>query len=232
MDVFFILILLMGMFTFLLYMLGLCSQIDGQKKNLPLTLGNGSLNLYSSGSNVVLDTTFGLLLQYDWHHHLQVQVGPELYGSLCGLCGNANRNAADDFTTPDGTEVIEAVDFSRHWRVDGDTGLCTDDSGGEASYSKSTAKWSESLPGMLKDSSKVTGYTLSSDGPFAECHSHVDPEPFVGTCTTDLCVANGASSAICRAMKAYADICQRLGVSIRPWRGITKCRECIIFCLT
>lgn len=193
-------------------MLGLCSQINGEKKNLPLILGNWSLNFFSSGSSVVLDTTFGLLLQYDWHHPLQIQVGPELYGSLCGLCGNANRNATDDLTTPDGTEVIETVDSFYHWRVDSDTGFCIDDCGGEASCSECRVKLLESLPGVLNDSSKGTGCTLlqSSDGPFAECHSHVDPEPYVSTCTTDLCIADGMSSAICRAMKAYADICQRL----------------------
>ncbi|KAM4600962.1 IgGFc-binding protein-like [Polymixia lowei] len=92
-------------------------RIDGQRRNLPLTLGNGSLNVYPSGSSVVLDTTFGLILQYDWHQNLQVEVGPELYGSLCGLCGNANHNTTDDFIAPNGIEQPQAVDFFVHWRL-------------------------------------------------------------------------------------------------------------------
>ncbi|KAK1895713.1 Alpha-tectorin, partial [Dissostichus eleginoides] len=58
-------------------------RVNGQMRNLPLTVGNGSLNFYQSGSSVVLDTAFDLALRYDWKQHLQVEVGPELYGALC-----------------------------------------------------------------------------------------------------------------------------------------------------
>ncbi|XP_071372153.1 IgGFc-binding protein-like [Centroberyx affinis] len=199
--------------------------IDGQKRNLPLALGNGSLNLYPSGSSIVLDTTFGLVLQYDWDHHLQVEVSPELYGLLCGLCGNASHNSTGDFIGPDGTHKTQALDFILPWRVDSDTGFCTEDCGGGASCPICTTSQTKSFPGDIKHGSVGAGCTLlqSSDGPFAECHSYVDPEPYVRSCMTNLCVANGAASAMCRVMTAYANICQRLGARVAYWRSIAKC---------
>ena len=91
-------------------------QINSQKRNLPLALAAGSLPLNPSSSSVVLETDFGLMLRYDLHHKLELEVAPELSGSLCVLCGNYNHNATNDFATPDGTVV--AVDFALRWKVD------------------------------------------------------------------------------------------------------------------
>ncbi|XP_070690944.1 IgGFc-binding protein [Pempheris klunzingeri] len=157
-------------------------RINGQKRNLPLTLGNGSLNIYPSGTSVVLDTVVGLALQYDWKHHLQIEVGPELYGLLCGLCGHAN------YSSP----------------------VC----------SQSQTK---SFPDINGNSFTI-GCTLlrKSDGPFAACHSLIDPEPFDHSCVNNLCV-NEAASSMCKILSAYANICQRVGARVQNWRTIANC---------
>lgn len=90
-------------------------QINSQR-NLPLALAAGSLPLYPSSSSVVLETDFGLMLRYDWHHNLELEVASELSGSLCIICGNYNHNATNDFATPDG--IVATVDFALHWKVD------------------------------------------------------------------------------------------------------------------
>ncbi|KAM9352917.1 IgGFc-binding protein-like [Symphorus nematophorus] len=146
-------------------------RINGQKRNLPLTLGNGSLNFYPTGFSVVLDTTFGISLQYDWKHHLRVEAEPELFGLLCGC----------------------------------------------------TQSQTKSFPG-IKGNSFMIGCNLlqRSDGPFADCHSYVDPEPFVHSCVDNLCI-NEAASSMCKILTAYTNMCQRLGARVRNWRTIVKC---------
>lgn len=67
------------------------------------------------GSNVVVDTAFGLTPQYDCKHHLQVGVGPELYGVLCRLCGNVNPSASDGIVASHGTGETQTVDFTPPW---------------------------------------------------------------------------------------------------------------------
>lgn len=89
------------------------------------------------------------------------------------------------------------------------------------SQSKSSPGLKEVVPSMGIGCSLLQ----KADGPFAGCHAHVDPAPYFHSCLTDQCVFEGDSAAICRSMKAYADICQRLGGKLEYWRGVTHCRE-------
>lgn len=63
-----------------------------------------------------------------------------------------------------------------------------------------------------------------SDGPFVDCYSYIDPEPFVHSCVSNLCVSEAASS-MCKILMAYANICQRIGARVQNWRTIAKCGE-------
>lgn len=188
-------------------------------------MGNGSLNFYPSGSSVVLDTTIGLALQYDWKHHLQVEVGPELYGVLCGLCGNANHKSSDGALASNGTDETQAVNFTLPWVVNSDKGSCIEDCGVGVSCPVCTGSQTKSFPG-IKVNSFMIGCTLlqSSGGPFADCHSYINPEPFGRSCVNNLCV-NEAASSLCKILTAYANICQRLGARIQNWRTLAKCRK-------
>lgn len=169
---------------------------------------------------MVLDTSFGLVLQYDWNHHLQVEVGPELYGVLCGLCGNANHSSSNDTET-------QTRDFTLPWVVNSDKGSCIEDCSGGVSCPVCTPSQGKSLPG-IKGNSFERGCTLlqRSYGPFADCHSYINPEPFVHSCMNNLCVSE---ASMCKFMMAYANICQRLGARVQNWRTIAKCCELTFF---
>ena len=194
-------------------------------RNLPLTLGNGSLNFYQSGSSVVLDTAFDLALWYDWKQHLQVEVGPELYGALCGLCGNANRSSSDSVIDSNGT--IKTADLTLPWVVKSGAGSCIEDCVG-ASCPVCTRSQTK-FPDINGNSLRVGCSLLKrSGGPFADCHSLVDPEPFLRSCTHNLCL-NESASSMCEILTDYANICQRISARVRNWRTIAKCREFKIY---
>lgn len=175
--------------------------------------------MYASGSGVFLDTAFGLTLQYDWKHNLQVEAAPELFGALCGLCGNAN-----------GTDETRTVDFTLPWVIS-DTGSCIENcgGGGDIPCPVCTQSQTKFFPGT-KGSSFFSGCTLLQrrSGPFADCHSYVDPEPYVRSCVNNLCVDEAASS-MCNILTAYANICQRFGARVQNWRTIAKCCEFYIY---
>ncbi|XP_071325188.1 IgGFc-binding protein [Trachinotus anak] len=200
-------------------------RIDGQKRNLPLTLGNGTIKFYPSGSSVVMDTNLGLVLQYDWKHHLQVEVGPELYGVLCGLCGNANHSSLNGIIASNGTDKAQTVDFNLPPVVSSDAGSYTEDCGGGVScplYTQSQSQ-TKSFPGSKDNLFRIDCTLLQrSGGPFTDCHSYIDPEPFVISCVNSLHVS-GAGSSMCKVLTAYANICQRLGARVHNWRAIAKC---------
>lgn len=180
-------------------------------------MGNGSLNFYPSGSSVLLETSFGLAVQYDWVHHLQVEVGPELYGALCGLCGNANHHDKSVIAS-NGT-----VDSTLPW-VNSDTGTCTEDCSG-ASCLVCTESQTKSYPGIKGNSFRIDCALLKSgNGPFTDCHPYIDPEAFVRSCVNNQCVS-GAASSPCKVLTVYANLCQRLGARVQNWRIIAECRE-------
>ncbi|KAM9852133.1 IgGFc-binding protein-like [Aulostomus maculatus] len=194
-------------------------RINQKKRNLPYTFGRGSLKLYQSGATVVLDTVFGLALQYDWVHHLQVEVGPELYGGLCGLCGNANRSFSDGIH---GLAETQAVDFTLPWVLSRHTGFCNEECAG-VSCPVCTQSQTKMYPGSKGDlSGDICNLLKKSNGPFADCHPFINPEPFVRSCMNNLCISRAASS-MCKPLMAYANICQRLGARIYNWRTIANC---------
>lgn len=192
---------------------------------LPLTLGNGSLKFYPSGSSVVLDTAFGLALQYDWKHHLQVEVGPQLYGVLCGLCGNANRSSTDGVIASNSTDETQTKDVTLQWVVNSDAGSCIEECAGGVSCPLFTQNQTKSFP-RIKGNSLGIGCTLlqRNNGPFADCHSYIDPEPFFRSCIDNMFV-NKSDSSMCKIFTAYANICQRLSARVQNWRTISNCCE-------
>ncbi|XP_057690269.1 IgGFc-binding protein isoform X2 [Corythoichthys intestinalis] len=195
-------------------------RVNGHKKYLPIILRNGTLRIYPSGLGVVLDTSVGLKLQYDWSHNILVEAGPELQGLLCGLCGNANKTTSGDTIAWNGTNMPETTDFTLPWVLDSNTDSCMEDcSTGQCQVCNST----QSYPGPEGNSTENKCTLLKHKyGAFSDCHLYIDPEPFVRSCDDNLCLS-GAMSSVCKVFAAYASICQRLGGRIRHWRAVTKC---------
>ncbi|MBN3317980.1 FCGBP protein, partial [Atractosteus spatula] len=195
-------------------------RVNGSKHYLPIRLQAGALALYHSGFSAVLETAGGLLLRFDWLHHLQLELRRGLLGAVCGLCGNFNDDPSDDLLTPDGRRALGEEDFGRSWAVAGSAGGnggCRHDCGGGPCPRCSTEQLSRfgsgSSCGLLEDPL----------GPFAPCRSAVDPAPYIRGCVYELCVFEGGSELLCRALKTYADACQWAGIQVSSWRGLAHC---------
>ncbi|KAH0631346.1 hypothetical protein JD844_005637 [Phrynosoma platyrhinos] len=76
-------------------------QIDGVTMNLPANLNQGETVIYPDGIYTVLKTKFGLSLSYDMDHSVFVTIPFKYMNQTCGLCGNYNGDADDDFVMPD-----------------------------------------------------------------------------------------------------------------------------------
>lgn len=118
----------------------------------------------------------------------------ELFGVLCSLCGNANHSYSHGLIASNGTGVTQTEDFTLLWLVNNDAGSCIE-ACNDASCPVCTQCKTISFSSM-KASSFMTGCTLlwRSDGPFVDCHSYIDPEPFVGSCVSNLCISEAAPS--------------------------------------
>ncbi|XP_063798275.1 IgGFc-binding protein [Pseudophryne corroboree] len=190
-------------------------RVDNNRKQLPLSLLDGTLKLFQSGHSAVIHIGKDALVSYDWNHILLVLLTRRYAGKMCGMCGNYNQNPDDDFLTPVGTKAPDAIAFGGSWMVKDNT-FCWHDCRGpcQSCPSNSAKKYS---------TDKYCGLISKKDGPFSECHATADPKMYMDNCVFDACVNEGYKKISCDAVRAYAETCQQAGVNIKPWREAAGC---------
>ncbi|XP_053460288.1 IgGFc-binding protein isoform X1 [Nycticebus coucang] len=182
-------------------------QVDGELVALPFQLDTG-LRAYLSGADVVATTTFGLSLSFDGSSSLRLRVPATYAGVLCGLCGNYNKNPADDLTAVGGNPA--------GWKVGGapDCGECVPG----PCPKPCTPEQQKPFGGP-----DACGVISALDGPLAPCHSLVPPEKYFQACLLDACQAQGHPGGLCPAIAAYVSTCQAAGAEIKEWRRPDFC---------
>ncbi|XP_029942569.1 alpha-tectorin-like [Salarias fasciatus] len=188
------------------------AKVNGDFVSTPISLNNGTVQVYQSGFSVVINTDFGLEVSYDTNHHVRISVPLDYRNSTCGLCGNFNNRPEDDFRTRQGVIVSSDVDFANSWRASGDNEPGCDVRCGGLDCSGCTDEQTE-----LYSTTAHCGIIQSSSGPFAACHQQLPPQRFVESCVYDLCVGGGYQPFLCQAIEAYARQCQQNGVQV-SWR--------------
>ncbi|KAL8220199.1 UNVERIFIED_CONTAM: hypothetical protein K2H54_040445 [Gekko kuhli] len=192
-------------------------RVNNQRSRLPISLLDGKLHLYQSGSLVIIETNFSLKVSFDWNSYLAVKISSSFFENMCGLCGNYNGEPADDFNTASGSLAPSPVEFGQSWKMEDGDRLCWDDCHGECKK--------VTLEVLIRYKVELFCGWISKkeEGPFSQCHSVIDPEIFVDNCAYDLYIYEGRREALCRALKNYADACQREGVVLSDWRTLTGC---------
>ncbi|XP_075139529.1 IgGFc-binding protein-like [Leptodactylus fuscus] len=192
-------------------------RVNNQRQRLPMNLNDGQVRLYQSGGSVLIETDFALKVYYDWNSILKVSISSSFFNSVCGLCGNYNGNPSDDLMTPAGTQAPNLPDFGRSWQVEDGDRFCWHNCNGECKAcpldSQQTYSSDESC-GLI---SKLL------HGPFSQCHTVIDPKPYLDNCVYDVCMNGGSKQILCQSIKTYSDACQRSNVSISEWRLLSGC---------
>ncbi|KAM5317249.1 mucin-5AC [Glossophaga mutica] len=163
------------------------------------------------GIYLVVDTEAGLVLLWDKKTSIFLRLSPEFKGRVCGLCGNFDDNALNDFTTRSQSVVGDALEFGNSWKS---SPSCPDapaprDPCTANPYRKSWAQ---------KQCSLLNGAT------FQACHAHVDPTKYYEACVSDACACDsgGDCQCFCTAVAAYAQACREAGVCV-SWRTPDVC---------
>ncbi|XP_070344628.1 mucin-5AC [Equus asinus] len=163
------------------------------------------------GIYLVVDTEVGLLLLWDKKTSIFIRLSPEFKGRVCGLCGNFDDNAVNDFTTRSQSVVGNALEFGNSWKF---SPSCPDapapkDPCTANPYRKSWAQ---------KQCSIINSAT------FATCHAHVEPAKYYEACVSDACACDsgGDCECFCTAVAAYAQACHEVGVCV-SWRSPDVC---------
>lgn len=180
-----------------------------------LPLHHHDVRIKGNPAAVSLTTTFGLLVSYDRAGAIHVTLPSKYSDKVCGLCGNFNHFREDDFMMPDGTNARDATALAESWQLERTTSSC-----------EATLVPPECNPLEMAEfaSEQQCGSLLSSTGPFSACLSVVGSESYFRGCVASMCSTIGDPIVLCETLEAYADICQKAGVSLPLWRNTTICR--------
>ncbi|XP_035395118.1 mucin-2 [Cygnus atratus] len=216
-----------------------CGSTDGQtclktvvllvdaKKNVVVFKSDGSVLLNEMTVNVphvsasfsvfkpssyylIVQTSFGLQLQIQLFPIMQlfVTVDQSVQGNLQGLCGNFNGMEGDDFKTTSGLVEATGSAFANTWKAQS---ICADQAErleDPCSLSIESANYAEHWCSLLKN----------SEGPFARCHSIIDPSEYYKRCKYDTCLCKDNEECLCAALSSYSRACAFKGIILGGWR--------------
>ncbi|XP_035885930.1 mucin-5B [Phyllostomus discolor] len=163
------------------------------------------------GTHLAVETRSGLVVSWDRKTSVFIRLRQDYKGRVCGLCGNFDDNALNDFTTRSQSVAGDALEFGNSWKF---SPSCPDapaprDPCTANPYRKSWAQ---------KQCSILNGAV------FQACRSQVDPTKYYEACVGDACAcdAGGDCECFCTAVAAYAQACREVGVCV-SWRTPDVC---------
>uniref|UniRef100_A0A8C5JA40 MUC5A protein n=1 Tax=Junco hyemalis TaxID=40217 RepID=A0A8C5JA40_JUNHY len=160
---------------------------------------------------IILQTNFGLQLQVQLVPLMQVfiDLDPSHKGQTCGLCGNFNDVQTDDFKTTSGVIEGTSAAFGNTWKTRADCPDAKNTFEDPCTVSIQNDQYAQHWCGLLSDTT----------GPFAECHSTVNPEVYHKTCMFDTCNCEKSEDCMCAALSSYVRACAAKGVLLTGWRS-------------
>ncbi|XP_059785965.1 mucin-5AC [Balaenoptera ricei] len=163
------------------------------------------------GIYLVVDTDVSLVLLWDKGTSIFLRLSPEFKGRVCGLCGNFDDNALNDFTTRSQSVVGDALEFGNSWKF---SPSCLDAQAPKDPCAANPYR----KPWAQKQCSIVNSATFSA------CHAHVESARYYEACVSDACACDsgGDCECFCTAVAAYAQACHEAGVCV-SWRTPDVC---------
>ncbi|XP_032009763.1 mucin-5B [Hylobates moloch] len=162
------------------------------------------------GIFLVIETR-GMAVSWDRKTSVFIRLHQDYKGRVCGLCGNFDDNAINDFATRSRSVVGDALEFGNSWKLSPSCpdSLVPKDPCTANPFRKSWAQ---------KQCSILHGPT------FAACRSQVDSTKYYEACVNDACACDsgGDCECFCTAVAAYAQACHDAGLCV-SWRTPDTC---------
>uniref|UniRef100_A0A3B4BJY3 Uncharacterized protein n=1 Tax=Periophthalmus magnuspinnatus TaxID=409849 RepID=A0A3B4BJY3_9GOBI len=177
----------------------------GRRLSLPHTIGGVFIERLAD--YLLVKSVFGFSLAWDGESGVYLKMSEDHQGVPCGLCGNFNHLSGDDLTT---LITNEPAVFANSWAVD----LPHERHCPAVDLDFNGPCQSESDMDVRDAIEKCSALLFF---PFLSCHQHIDPNPFVASCVSDLCVSDDEDT-FCKALVEYTRACSHVGYPVREWR--------------
>ncbi|XP_073665558.1 mucin-5B [Tursiops truncatus] len=163
------------------------------------------------GIYLAVETRSGVVVSWDRKTSVFIRLHQEYKGRVCGLCGNFDDNALNDFTTRSQSVVGDVLEFGNSWKF---SPSCPD---AQAPRDPCTAN-------PYRKSWAQKQCSIINSATFSACHSQVDSTRYYEACVSDACACDsgGDCECFCTAVAAYAQACRDAGVCV-SWRTPDIC---------
>ncbi|XP_073410450.1 mucin-5B-like [Dendrobates tinctorius] len=163
------------------------------------------------GMYLIIKSENGVILMWDKKTTIYMKLAAHFQGKVCGICGNYDGNANNDFTTRSQSVVENLMEFGNSWKT------------------------SPTCPNVdvVKDPCSINPYrkpwalrqcNIITSEVFRSCHAQVDPSTYYESCISDSCACDtgGDCECFCTTVALYAQACSENGICIN-WRTPTIC---------
>ncbi|XP_041966488.1 otogelin-like protein isoform X2 [Alosa sapidissima] len=178
----------------------------GVRLSLPQTVRNVFIERLAD--YILVKSTFGFSLAWDGSSGVYLKMTDAHKGRPCGLCGNYNDEGSDDLSNSRGLQVGSLAEFGNSWAVD-------------LPQDQPCEEVEDDFPGPCQSESEMDDAIEKCSAllffPFISCHENIDPNPFVASCVSDLCVSDDEET-FCRTLVEYTRACSHVGYPVREWR--------------
>ncbi|GAA6104294.1 zonadhesin, like [Tachysurus ichikawai] len=208
--------------------------VNGERVSPPLSPNQG-IKISLNSRYLQLTTDFGLTVRFDGNMQGEVILPSTYKTHVLGLCGNYDGRANNEYVKPDGSITRNLNEFGDSWRVSDKQGkdyhasdlprlnrLHKREMEGDLDSGFETLGCTEAQLEELNGKNHC-GALSDPSGPFAPCHSTIDPNPFQEDCVFDLCAEQSNSTLRCESYAVYALTCQEQGIILGPWRTQLEC---------
>uniref|UniRef100_A0A8C1LYF2 Otogelin-like n=1 Tax=Cyprinus carpio TaxID=7962 RepID=A0A8C1LYF2_CYPCA len=153
---------------------------------------------------ILVKSTFGFSLAWDGNSGVYLKMTEAHKGRPCGLCGNYNDDGSDDLSIVSD----DIADFGNSWAVN-------------LPQERPCPEVDDVFPGPCSSESDMDDAIEKCSAllffPFISCHENIDPNPFVASCVSDMCVSDDEET-FCRTLVEYTRACSHVGYPVREWR--------------
>ncbi|NWV94096.1 ZAN protein, partial [Machaerirhynchus nigripectus] len=201
--------------------------LDGVRVRPPVRPHEG-IRIYQRTRRIYLETDFGLYLSFDGNQNADIKLATTYRSRVEGLCGDFDGRYRNDFTNPDGVWVRNVNVFGESWKVPlkRSSRLRRDvNSENESEEEPDPGLFQGCNENQLEQQNATSRCQILThlNGPFAKCHSAVQPDFYFTSCLFDMCVEGDEVATLCRSLEEYVLACQQQGVSVDGWRQQTDC---------
>lgn len=167
-----------------------------------------------AGVFLIMTTPHGLTVQWDKGMRIYVTLAPSFMSKVCGLCGNYDGKAENDFRARSGQLEDKALIFANSWRIKESCPNVKKDASNPCDKSPERELWAKHACNILRTPT------------FQKCHAAVEVERYYKDCVWDSCgcARGGDCECLCTAVAAYVKACNEKNIHIK-WRSENHCRK-------